>query len=188
MQIGTAARHRQLVRFAVGGAALKSYLIASVIPRPRPLARETGLGSPRLATPRLLLYVLTCQLLASLIIDSPSDQDSHYICLQTHTYIKLPRSHQIVYWVSIEDLLKPSSCYLDIMSDALCGPSNALQNFQKHASVDRTLQQDRLVSRQSHSQVSFKPYSTSMRIPFSTILRSGLRSRAFGHKIRTKVS
>ncbi|KAL2816149.1 hypothetical protein BJX63DRAFT_430436 [Aspergillus granulosus] len=38
------------------------------------------------------------------------------------------------------------------MSDALCGPSNALQNFQKHTSVDRTLQQDRLVSRQSPSQ------------------------------------
>jgi hypothetical protein len=40
------------------------------------------------------------------------------------------------------------------MSDALCGPSNALQNFQKHASVDRTLQQDRLISRRSPSQVS----------------------------------
>ena len=40
------------------------------------------------------------------------------------------------------------------MGDALCGPSNALQNFQKHASVDRTLQQDRLISRQSPSQVS----------------------------------
>ncbi|KAL4740171.1 hypothetical protein BDV11DRAFT_102723 [Aspergillus similis] len=38
------------------------------------------------------------------------------------------------------------------MSDALCGPSNALQNFQKHASADRTLQQDRLISRQSRSQ------------------------------------
>ncbi|KAL4896306.1 hypothetical protein BDV59DRAFT_172593 [Aspergillus ambiguus] len=38
------------------------------------------------------------------------------------------------------------------MSDALCGPSNALQNFQKHASVDRTLQQDRIISRQSPSQ------------------------------------
>ncbi|KAI9367960.1 hypothetical protein BJX61DRAFT_537640 [Aspergillus egyptiacus] len=38
------------------------------------------------------------------------------------------------------------------MSDAMCGPSNALQNFQKHTSVDRTLQQDRLVSRQSPSQ------------------------------------
>ncbi|KAF2088702.1 hypothetical protein K490DRAFT_63915 [Saccharata proteae CBS 121410] len=38
------------------------------------------------------------------------------------------------------------------MSDALCGPSNALQNFQKHASVDRTLQQDRLSSRHSPSQ------------------------------------
>ncbi|KAL2819928.1 hypothetical protein BDW59DRAFT_119203 [Aspergillus cavernicola] len=38
------------------------------------------------------------------------------------------------------------------MGDALCGPSNALQNFQKHTSVDRTLQQDRLISRQSPSQ------------------------------------
>ncbi|KAL8929839.1 MAG: hypothetical protein Q9208_000983 [Pyrenodesmia sp. 3 TL-2023] len=35
------------------------------------------------------------------------------------------------------------------MADALCGPSNSLQSFQKHASVDRTLQQDRLRSRQS---------------------------------------
>ncbi|KAL8854548.1 MAG: hypothetical protein Q9221_000583 [Calogaya cf. arnoldii] len=35
------------------------------------------------------------------------------------------------------------------MADALCGPSTALQNFQKHTSVDRTLQQDRLRSRQS---------------------------------------
>lgn len=40
------------------------------------------------------------------------------------------------------------------MADAVCGPSNALQNFQKHASVDRTLQQDRLVTRQSPAQVS----------------------------------
>ncbi|KAA8577055.1 hypothetical protein EYC84_007066 [Monilinia fructicola] len=33
------------------------------------------------------------------------------------------------------------------MADNLCGPSNALQNFQKHSNVDRTLQQDRLVGR-----------------------------------------
>ncbi|KGQ00929.1 hypothetical protein PAAG_12400 [Paracoccidioides lutzii Pb01] len=38
------------------------------------------------------------------------------------------------------------------MADALCGPSNALQNFQKHSSVDRTLQQDRILSRQSPTQ------------------------------------
>ncbi|KAG5204474.1 hypothetical protein GY631_7171 [Trichophyton interdigitale] len=38
------------------------------------------------------------------------------------------------------------------MADALCGPSNALQNFQKHASVDRTLQQDRVSTRQSPVQ------------------------------------
>jgi len=38
------------------------------------------------------------------------------------------------------------------MADALCGPSNALQNFQKHTPVDRTLQQDRLVGRHSPAQ------------------------------------
>ena len=46
------------------------------------------------------------------------------------------------------------SRFSSIMGDALCGPSNALQNFQKHTSVDRTLQQDRLTSRQPSSQVS----------------------------------
>lgn len=35
------------------------------------------------------------------------------------------------------------------MADALCGPSNALQSFQKQASVDRTLQQDRIRSLQA---------------------------------------
>ncbi|PNS19860.1 hypothetical protein CAC42_7827 [Sphaceloma murrayae] len=35
------------------------------------------------------------------------------------------------------------------MADAYCGPSNALQNFQKHTSADRTLQQDRLTQRRS---------------------------------------
>ena len=38
------------------------------------------------------------------------------------------------------------------MAEAVCGPSNALQNFQKHTSSDRTLQQDRAVFRQSPSQ------------------------------------
>ncbi|KAF1837569.1 hypothetical protein BDW02DRAFT_565863 [Decorospora gaudefroyi] len=38
------------------------------------------------------------------------------------------------------------------MADALCGPSNALQNLQKHSTVDRTLQQDRLVGRHSPAQ------------------------------------
>ncbi|CAD6566230.1 MAG: hypothetical protein ASARMPRED_008617 [Alectoria sarmentosa] len=34
------------------------------------------------------------------------------------------------------------------MADALCGPSTALQTFQKQTSADRTLQQDRLTARQ----------------------------------------
>lgn len=41
------------------------------------------------------------------------------------------------------------------MADNLCGPSNALQNFQKHSNVDRTLQQDRLVGRTQPLQVCF---------------------------------
>ncbi|KAK6008036.1 hypothetical protein QM012_004850 [Aureobasidium pullulans] len=47
------------------------------------------------------------------------------------------------------------------MSDALCGPSNAVQNLAKHSSVDRTLHQDRLVSRQSPSQ-SFRSYDPNV--------------------------
>ncbi|KAG8533322.1 uncharacterized protein KY384_002105 [Bacidia gigantensis] len=46
------------------------------------------------------------------------------------------------------------------MADALCGPSNALHTFQKHTSVDRTLQQDRLALRQS-PQESFRSTPTS---------------------------
>lgn len=38
------------------------------------------------------------------------------------------------------------------MSDALCGPSNPLQQFQKSTQLDRTLQQDRLTSRSSPVQ------------------------------------
>jgi hypothetical protein len=46
------------------------------------------------------------------------------------------------------------------MADALCGPSNALQNFQKQTAVDRTLQQDRLVNRQTGGQ-GFRSSSTA---------------------------
>ncbi|KAJ5718113.1 hypothetical protein N7488_003759 [Penicillium malachiteum] len=38
------------------------------------------------------------------------------------------------------------------MSDGVCGPSNALQDLRKNASVDRTLQQDHLVARQPQGQ------------------------------------
>ncbi|KAJ5719519.1 hypothetical protein N7493_007097 [Penicillium malachiteum] len=38
------------------------------------------------------------------------------------------------------------------MSDGVCGPSNALQDLRKNASVDRTLQQDRLTARQPQGQ------------------------------------
>ena len=39
------------------------------------------------------------------------------------------------------------------MADALCGPSTALQSLQKQASTDRTLQQDRILARQTPSEV-----------------------------------
>lgn len=38
------------------------------------------------------------------------------------------------------------------MSDALCGPSNALQQFKQQTSHDRTLQQDRLATRNAPTQ------------------------------------
>ncbi|KAK0252379.1 hypothetical protein LTS09_012497 [Friedmanniomyces endolithicus] len=38
------------------------------------------------------------------------------------------------------------------MADALCGPSNPLQQFKQQTSLDRTLQQDRLTSRLSPAQ------------------------------------
>ncbi|CCU75577.1 unnamed protein product [Blumeria hordei] len=38
------------------------------------------------------------------------------------------------------------------MAENTCGPSNALQNIQKHTSHDRTLQQDRLTTRQPFLQ------------------------------------
>ena len=55
------------------------------------------------------------------------------------------------------------------MADALCGPSNALQSFQKHTSVDRTLQQDRFTGpRQSPAQGfrSFDPRTGSLDAEF----------------------
>ncbi|KAI9814397.1 MAG: hypothetical protein M1827_003253 [Pycnora praestabilis] len=42
------------------------------------------------------------------------------------------------------------------MGDAICGPSNPLQNFQKQTQADRTLQQDRLASRSTSSSQGFR--------------------------------
>ena len=47
------------------------------------------------------------------------------------------------------------------MADALCGPSNALQSFQKQTSVDRTLQQDRITARQAPAEVCYGVVSFS---------------------------
>ncbi|KAI5276543.1 hypothetical protein E4T47_00742 [Aureobasidium subglaciale] len=61
------------------------------------------------------------------------------------------------------------------MSDALCGPSNAVQNLAKHSSVDRTLQQDRLVSRQSPSEAfrSYDPNGSSLDPEFEAFQNGG---------------
>ena len=42
------------------------------------------------------------------------------------------------------------------MTDALCGPANPLQNLQKHAQADRTLQQDRLATRKQPPGYAFR--------------------------------
>lgn len=39
------------------------------------------------------------------------------------------------------------------MAEAMCGPSNPLQQFKQHSQLDHTLQQDRLASRQRPDQV-----------------------------------
>lgn len=44
------------------------------------------------------------------------------------------------------------------MADALCGPSNALQSFQKHTSVDRTLQQDRFTGPRHSPAQGFRTF------------------------------
>jgi len=41
------------------------------------------------------------------------------------------------------------------MADALCGPSNPLQTFQKQTSFDGSLQQDRLAARQAQAEVIY---------------------------------
>lgn len=59
----------------------------------------------------------------------------------------------------LQEYLESSTSRNESAMDSLCGPSNALQNAQKHTSVDRTLQQDRLISRQPPTQVSRSPGS-----------------------------
>lgn len=44
------------------------------------------------------------------------------------------------------------------MADALCGPTNALQTFQKHTQVDRTLQQDRLTGPRHSPAQGFRSF------------------------------
>ena len=59
------------------------------------------------------------------------------------------------------------------MAEALCGPSNPLQSFQKHASTDRTLQQDRFLPSRSPIQASTVNY---FKRSFLTGTRQGFRS------------
>ena len=42
------------------------------------------------------------------------------------------------------------------MADTLCGPANPLQSFQKYSQADRTLQQDRFISRQQPGAQDFR--------------------------------
>ena len=44
------------------------------------------------------------------------------------------------------------------MADAICGPSNPLQTFQKHTQADRSLQHDRLASQHAQSSQGFREH------------------------------
>jgi hypothetical protein len=61
----------------------------------------------------------------------------------------------------------------NLLSNAECGPSNALSTFAKHSQQDRTLQQDRWQSGQGIPQV--------LLIPFLLISADLLRNRS-GHQ------
>ena len=95
------------------------------------------------------LHLLSITLLDKVAIPSPSLTSSHP-----------SRSHpQYLFSPCLASLELIPLSHRVIMADALCGPSNPLQNLQKHTQIDRTLQQDRLVaSRQSPSQVLFLPF------------------------------
>lgn len=56
------------------------------------------------------------------------------------------------------------------MAEASCGPSSSLQSFQKHTSVDRTLQQDRLATRELSRQVIYNLSSSNLTSPNSNFL------------------
>ena len=61
--------------------------------------------------------------------------------------------------LEVFDHISTNTFFLEIayrptdMADALCGPSNPLQNLQKQTSVDRTLQQERLALRRGQVEV-----------------------------------
>lgn len=71
-----------------------------------------------------------------------------------------------------------------IMGDAMCGPSNPLQNFQKHTSVDRTLQQDRLTSRQSPAQVCTDSLVLYIQLTYPGLPISECPGRRAGSRVR----
>lgn len=71
------------------------------------------------------------------------------------------------------------------MAEALCGPSNPLQTFQKQTSLDRTLQQDRLAHK-GHSQEVGIPYHKGISHILKPLCRAlGLRPIMPIHSMRS---
>ncbi|KAL8795279.1 MAG: hypothetical protein Q9195_002290 [Heterodermia aff. obscurata] len=64
------------------------------------------------------------------------------------------------------------------MADSLCGPSNPIQTFRKEASVDRTLQRDRITSHQP-----FKQHFRSLPGPNTGILDAEFEAFQAGHPL-----
>lgn len=70
------------------------------------------------------------------------------------------------------------------MAEALCGPSNPLQTFQKQTSLDRTLQQDRLAHKGHGQEVSITYHKGIAYILNPLCRASGLRPIMPVHSMR----
>lgn len=60
--------------------------------------------------------------------------------------------------------------FYTMAEEASCGPSNSLQSFQKHTSIDRTLQQDRLATGEPSPQVIYNLLRSHLTSPNTKFL------------------
>lgn len=80
---------------------------------------------------------------------------SFSIVLCIYRNLDSPPYQQYLYYRITRSVRRRERTVAITMADSLCGPSNPLQSLQKQTSVDRTLQQDRLIPRPSPIHVCF---------------------------------